>query len=138
MGGTHTVTASFRGYWVYPSSTPSGLVPLLGYSYSPFTRLAPHCLRRLSDCHGHAPQLRSVVVLHCLPGGCQRLEFLSNICNATLLLVAPAPPLLFFHSRLLRVSQVVYQLFYFFGVYAKRFPVDSSPGMLLMFLIPPL
>ena len=41
---THTVTDSFHGYWVLPSSPPSGLVPLLGYSYNPLTWLAPYCL----------------------------------------------------------------------------------------------
>jgi len=39
---THTVTDSFHDYWVYPSSHPSGLVSLLGYSYNPLTRLAPY------------------------------------------------------------------------------------------------
>jgi len=102
---THTVTDSFHGYWVYPSSPPPGLVLLLGYSYSPFTRLAPYCLRRPSDCHGRAPLLHLVVVLHCLRGACQRLGFFSNSCNVTTVLVAPAPLLFFFHCPLLRVSQ---------------------------------
>jgi len=79
------VTDSFHGYWVYRSSPPSCLVPLLGCSYNPLTRLAPYCpfafsLRLL---HGRAPRLRSVVLLHCLGGGCQRLGFMSNACNAT-------------------------------------------------------
>jgi len=75
------VTDSFHAYWVYNSSPPSGLVQLLGYSHSPLTQLAPDCLRRPSQCHGRAPRLRSVVVLHCLGGGCQRLGFLSNVAT---------------------------------------------------------
>jgi len=63
---------------------------------------------------------------------------LGNVCNARTVLVAPALPLFFFHCRLLRVSLEVYQLFYFVGVYRKGFPVDSSPCIYLMFLIPPL
>ena len=38
----------------------------------------------------------------------------------------------------LRVSQVVYQLFNFVGVYGKGFPLDFSQCFDLMFLIPPL
>ena len=62
---------------------------MLGYSYSPLTRLAPYCLCGPSDCHGRAPRLRSVVVLHCLCGGCQRLGFLSNGCNVTTVFRGP-------------------------------------------------
>jgi len=54
----HTVTDSFHSYWVYPSSPPSGLVPLLGYSYSPLTWLAPYCpftLRHSRDFSTVAP-----------------------------------------------------------------------------------
>jgi len=74
----HTVSHSFHGYWVNPSSPPWGLVPLLGYSYSTLTQLAPYCLRRPTDYHGRTSLLRSRVVLHCLGGGCQRLGFFSN------------------------------------------------------------
>jgi len=124
LSDTHRVTDSFHSYWVYPSSPPFGHVPLLGYSYSPFTRLAPYCLRCPSDCQDRPPRLRSVVVLHCLGGGCQRLGFLRNVYNATQsivvvfckvtgFLVTPAPPASFLHCWLLRVSLVVYQLFHF-------------------------
>ena len=109
----NTVTDSVHSYWVYPSSPPSGFAPLLGYSYSPLTRLAPYCFRRPSDCHCRAPRLRSAVVLHYLGGGGHRLGFLSNGCKVTRVLVAPAPPLFFFYCRLLGVSQAVYQLFHF-------------------------
>jgi len=54
--------------------------------------------------HSRAPRLRSVVVLHCLGGGCQRLGFLSNACNATKVQVAPAPQLFFLYCLLLWVS----------------------------------
>jgi len=47
---THTVTHSFYGHWVYPSSSPSSLIPLLGYSYPPLPWLAPYCPLHLS--HG--------------------------------------------------------------------------------------
>jgi len=53
-----------------PPLPPQGFVPLVGYCYSPFTRLVPYCLRHPRDCHGRAPWLRSVVVLHCLGCGC--------------------------------------------------------------------
>jgi len=132
------VTDSFHGYWVYPSSPPSGLVPLLGYSYSPLPRLAPYCLRRPSNCHGRAPRGRSVVVLHCLGGGCQCLGFLSNGCNVTTVLVTPVPPLFFFHCRLLRVSRSGLSItFFLLVVYGKGFPVDSSPCIYLNFSFRP-
>jgi len=54
--------------------------------------------------HGRTPRLCSVVVLHCLGGGCQRPGFMSNACNAATVLVAPAPQLFFFDCRLLWVS----------------------------------
>jgi len=143
------VTDSFHGYWVYPFSPPSGLVPLLGYSYSPFTRLAPYCLRRRSDCHGCAPRLRSVIVLHCLGEGCQRLGFSSNVynasrstvmvfCNVTRFILTPTPPLFFFHCWYLGFRLSGLSIIYFVGVCGKGFPVDSSPYIYLMFLIPPL
>jgi len=145
----HTVTDSFHGYWVYPSSPPSGFVPLLGYSYSPFTRLAPYSLGRPSDCHCRAPQLHSVIVLHCLGGGCQCLGFSSNVynasrsivtvfCNVTRFIVTPAPPLFFFHFWYLGFRLSGLSIIYFVGVYGKGFTVDSSPCTYLMFLIPPL
>jgi len=88
-------------------STPSlplqGLILLLGYSYSLLTRLAPYCRRRPSDCHGRAPRLCLLVVLHCLSGGCHQLGFSTNGSSATMVSVAPAPSLFFFHCRLLRV-----------------------------------
>jgi len=90
---THMVTDSFHGYWVYPSSPPSGFVPLLGYSYSPLPQLAPYCHPRPSNCHGRARRLRSVVVLHCLAAGCQRLGFLSNGCKVKTVFSGPRTPL---------------------------------------------
>jgi len=135
---THKVTDSFHGYWVYPSSPPPGFVPLLGYSYSPFTRLAPYCLRPPSDCHGRAPRLCSVVVLHWVGGGCQRLGFLSSGCNVTMVVLAPAPPLFFFHCRLLRVfTQCSINYFILLEVHGKGFPVDSSPCIYLYFSFRP-
>jgi len=132
------VTDSFHGYWVYPSSPPPGLVPLLGYSYSAYTQLAPYCLRRSSDCHGRAPWLASVDVLHCLGCGCQRLGFLSNGCNVTTVLGAPAPPWFFFHCRLLRVSpEWSINYFILLEVYGKGFPVDASPCIYLYFSFRP-
>jgi len=79
-----------------------------------------------------------VFVLHCLSGGCQRLGFLSNLCNARTVLVATAPPLFFFHCGLLRVSRVVLSIIYFVGVYGKGFAVDSSPYIYLSFSFRPL
>jgi len=143
------VTDSFHGYWVYPSSPPSGLVQLLGYSYTPLTRLAPDCLRRPSNGHGRAPRLRSIIVLHCLRGGCQRLGFSSTIydasratvmvfCNVTRFIVTPAPPLFFLHCCYLGFRLSGLSIISFVGVYGKGFPVDSSTCTYLMFLIPPL
>jgi len=110
---THRVTDSFHGNWVYPSSLSSWLVALLSYSYNPLTRLAHYCLRRPSACEGRASPLHLVVVLHSLGGGCQRLGFLSNGCNVTTVIVAPAQPLFFFHCPLLRVLQLPYQILNF-------------------------
>jgi len=135
---THTVTNSFHGYWVYPSSPPSGHVPLLGYSNSPFPRLAHYCLRCPSDCHGCSPRLRSVVVLHYLSGGCQRLGFSSNVCNAKTVLAAPAPPLLFFHCRLLRVSFVVHPLFTLLISTPMVFLLIPPNAFICTFSCPPL
>jgi len=132
------LTDSFYGYWVYLSSAPSGFVPLLGYSYSPFTRLAPYCLRRPSDCHGRARRVRSVVVLHCLGGGCQHLGFLSNGCNVTTFLVVPAPLCSSFIVGYLGFHNWSINYFILSGVHGKGFPVDSSPCIDLKFLILPL
>ena len=64
-----------------PPPPPSGLVPLLGYSYNPLllagTLTAHEDPRDLL--YGRTPRLRSVVVLHCLGGRCQRLGFLCNV-----------------------------------------------------------
>ena len=53
-------------------------------------------------------------------------------------IVAPAPPLFFFHGWLLWVSLVVIIIIYFVGVYGKGFPVDSSPCIYLYFSFRPL
>ena len=111
---------------------------MLGYSYSPFTRLAPYCVRRARDCHGRASRLFSVVVLHCLRGGSQRLWFSSNVCNVLSLLVAPRT------TFVLLLLSVTYSfvsglsIIYFVGVYGKGFPVDSSSCIYLYFPFRPL
>jgi len=43
--------------------------------------------------HGRTPRLRSVVVLHWLRGGCQRLGFSSNVCNAATVYSGPCSPI---------------------------------------------
>jgi len=111
---------------------------LLGYSYSPFTRLVTYCHRRPRNCHGRAPRRRSVLVLHCLVGRCQRLGFSSNVCNPTSFLVAPAPPLFFFHCQSLRVSLVVYQLFTLLVSTARFFLLIPAHVFMCIFLFDPL
>ena len=88
--------------------------------------------------HSCTPRLRSAVVLHCLSGGCQRLGFLSNVCNVAMVSVASAPPLFLFHCQLLWVSLVVIIIIYFVGVYGKGFPVDSSSCIYLYVSFQPL
>ena len=138
---THTVTDTFHGYWVYPSSPPSGFGPLLGYSYDPLAQLAPYCpftLRR--------PRNLSTVALHgyaqssyCTTSVADVNTLGSRVMNATpqRFLVAPAPPLLFFHCQLLWVSLLVITIIYFVGVYGKNFPVASSPYIYLYFSLQP-
>jgi len=83
---THTVTDSFYGYWVYPSSPPfrSRPVARLQLQSTHLTgTLLPHYLTPPSRfLHGRTPRLRSVVVLHCLGNACQRLGFSSNVRKA--------------------------------------------------------
>ena len=70
-----------------PPHPPSGFVPLLGYSYHPFSRLAPYCYGTPPPAtllHGRTPRLRSVVVLHCFGGRCQRLGSDCNVLPSTL------------------------------------------------------
>ena len=43
--------------------------------------------------HGRAPRVRSVVILHCLGGGCQCLRFLSNVSNAATVICGPRTPI---------------------------------------------
>jgi len=102
----HTVTDSFSCYWVYPFSHPTRSHPVallqLQFTHSAGT-LVPLRLT-LRFLHGCAPGLRSVVVLHCLSGGCQRLGFRVMLAALLPFRVAPASPLLFLYCRLLWVS----------------------------------
>ena len=69
-----------------PPPPPPGSVPLLGYSYNPLllagTLTAHEDPRDLL--YGRTPRLRSVVVLLCLGGRCQRLGFLCNVLHGEL------------------------------------------------------
>ena len=66
-----------------PPPPPPGFVPLLGYSYNPL--LLASTLTAYEDprdlLYARTPRLRSVVVLHCLGGRCQRLGFLCNVLH---------------------------------------------------------
>jgi len=138
---THTVTDSFHGCWVYPSSPPFRFVSLLGYSYNQLTRLAPYwpfTLRRPRDFSTVAP-LSYAQWSYCTPSVADVNALGSRVMYATLqrFIVAPAPLLFFFHRRLLWVSLVVITIIYFVGVYGKGFPVDSFPCIYLYFSFRP-
>jgi len=137
----HTVTDSFHGYWVYPSSPPCRSCPVARLQLQS-THLAgtllPHYLTPPPRfLHGRTPRLRSVVVLHCLGGGCQGLGFSSNVRNAATVYSGPPPPLFFIYCRLLWVLLVVITIIYFVRVHGKGFPVDSSPCTYLYFSLRP-
>jgi len=94
---THTVTDSFHGYWVYPSSPPFRFRPVarlqLQSTHSAGT-LLPLYLTLLSRfLHCRIPRLHSVVVLHCLGGGCQHLGFSCNARNAATVYSGPRSPI---------------------------------------------
>jgi len=104
---THTVTDSFYGFWVYPSSFPPGLILLLSYSYHLFLQLAPnYSPTPRGSLHYHSPQLRSVGVLHCLNGRCHRPRLLCNSLHGHLLCGLPTRYCHFFEFYL-----VVFLLF---------------------------
>jgi len=90
---THTVTDSFHGYWVYPFSPPSRSRPVaqlkLQSTHSAGTLLPLYLTLPSQFLHSCTPRLRSVVVLHCLGGGCQHLGFLSNVCNTAMVFSGP-------------------------------------------------
>ena len=86
--------------------------------------------------HGHATRLHSVVVLHCLGGGCQSLGFISNACNAAKVLCCPCTPIVLL-SLLVTLGFVSGCNNYLFCWCLRQgFPVDSSPCIYLMFHIP--
>jgi len=88
--------------------------------------------------HGRTPRLHSVVVLHCLGGGCQHLVFSSNACNAATVLSGPhAPIVLLLLSVTLGFIVVITIIYFVDSVYGKRFPVDSSPCIYLLFSFRP-
>jgi len=110
---------------------------LLGYSYNPLTLLAPYCsftLLRPRDFSTVGPR-GYAQSSYCTPSVPDVNALASSVMCATpqRVLVAPAPPLFFFHCRLLWVSSVVITIIYFVGVHGKGFPVDSSPCTYLYF-----
>ena len=89
--------------------------------------------------YGRTPRLRSVVILHCLSGRCQRFGILGNVLHGeqgflgfTRVLRPPASPVV-----ILRVLQVVKTCNSYVGVYGKGLPVDSFPCFYLIFLLCP-
>jgi len=81
----------------YPSSPPSRSRPVarlqLQSTHLAGTLLLLYLTPPLQFLHGRTPRLRSVVVLHCLSGGSQHLEFMSNACNAATMLCGPHTPI---------------------------------------------
>jgi len=124
-----------------PPLPPSGLVPLLSWSYNPLTQLAPYCpfsLRRPRDFFT-VPPLGYAQSSYCTASVADVNALGSRVMYATpqRFIVAPAPQLFFFHCRLLWVSLVVITIIYFVGVYGKGFPVDSYPCIYLYFSFRP-
>jgi len=82
---THTVTANFHAYWVYPSSPPFRFRPVawlqLLSTHSAGTLLSLYFRSPSRFLHGRTHGLRSVVILHSLDGGSQRLGFSNNVRN---------------------------------------------------------
>jgi len=135
----HTVTDSFHGYWVYPSSSLSRSRPIarlqLQSTHSAGT-LLPLPLT-LPFLHGRAPWLRSVVVLHSLGGRCQRLGFRVTLATPLRLFCSPRTPIVLPSLSFTLGFIVVITIIVFVGVYGKGFPVDSSPCIDLIFLFRP-
>jgi len=87
---------------------------------------------------GRAPRLCSVVIWHCLGGGCQRLGFTSNACNAaTVFNDSRTLIVLLSLSVTLGFTVVKTIISFVIGVYRKGFPVDSSLCIYLIFLFRP-
>src|ERR1700712_2687857 len=82
-----------------PPHPPPIFVRLLCYSYHPLIWLAPYYYGTPPPgtlLHGRTPRLRSVAVLHCLGGRCQRLGSDCNVLPCTLGLGCLAPPIFSF------------------------------------------